>query len=339
MIPSRMLQRRILTIAMERFYIPDRTCPRRPLKKNGTEQKEYEWVSQVEGVPCKLIKEEDTSVILHSFTADVDSFVRIPRDEFIEQFTMASMDGNFILGVKYPGGKLDKTEFHRRKEANDLIVEAIKVCSCKPSLRDKLDQVTKSQGSTKAAKQDEYFAYKTGTKTLKSTENLGDPIFNRSKRWCPPIDIDHEQFKLTKGFPAPLGIRPKDFCLPSQLIHTVTELLVQMARFENSPPEFIEFVSKIPGVHIPSGIHCCKWCGEKVDANQCTSEYKSTTNYIEICHRDPGGMFSPENMYWGHGDCNRRQGGYTEMDRIQDVVRLAKMYPDYRTELLRQLGL
>jgi hypothetical protein len=27
-------------------------------------------------------------------------------------------------------------------------------------------------------------------------------------------------------------------------------------------------------------------------------------------------------MYWGHGECNRRQGGYTEQDRINDAIRL-----------------
>ena len=28
-------------------------------------------------------------------------------------------------------------------------------------------------------------------------------------------------------------------------------------------------------------------------------------------------------MYWGHCDCNRRQGGYTENDRIRDGLRIA----------------
>jgi len=28
-------------------------------------------------------------------------------------------------------------------------------------------------------------------------------------------------------------------------------------------------------------------------------------------------------MYWGHGDCNRRQGGYSEADRIREGFSLA----------------
>jgi len=320
------------------YYIPDRTCPRKPLKKDGKEQKEYEWVAQVEGVPCRFINEDVDSVVVHSFAADVDSTVRIPRTEFVEQFTKAEMDGDFILGVKYPGGRLHVSEFDKRKEANEMVAEAIKIVYDK-SLKDKLNQVSSAQGSLHTVKISEYLAFKDGTRVLKTTENIGDPIFNRNKRWLPPVDIEHDAFKQTKGFPAPIGIRPKDFCLPSQVIKGVVELLVQMARFENSPTELVDFVSKIPGIVIADGSHSCKWCGETVDAKKCTSTYKSATNYIEICHRDPNGMFSPENVYWGHGDCNRQQGGYTEMECIKAAARLANMYPDYRAELLKQLGL
>jgi len=320
------------------YYIPDRTCPRRPLKKNNEEQVKYEWVAQVEGVPCKLLEETASHVILHSFAADVDSRIRVPIAEFTDQFVKADVEDGYILGVKYPGGKLSVAEFDKRKEAIELVAEAVKIV-CDDSLQKKLEQVALSQGSTHTVGVEEYFAYKAGTKVLKSTENFGDPIFNRAKRWLPPVDIGYDTFRQSKGFPAPLGIRPKDFCLPSEVIHGVTELLVQMARFENSPAALVAFVSKIPGVVIPPGVHCCKWCGGTVDAKKCTAEYKSATNYIEICHRDPNGTFSPENMYWGHGDCNRRQGGYTELDRIHDAVRLAQMYPEYKAELLRQLGL
>lgn len=320
------------------FYIPDRTCPRRPLKLNGQERKEYEWIVQVEGVPCKLVEVKDEYVVLHSFAADTGSTVRVPREEFAEQFVKAEMEGDFILGVKYPGGKLHVSEFDKRKGANELVAAALKVVTEK-SLKDKLDQVTKSQGSTHAVTVTEYLDYKAGRRVLASTENLGDPIFNRSKRWCPPIDIDHEEFKKTKGYPAPLGIRPKDFCLPSEMIKGVTELLVQMACFENAPASLVKFVAEIPEVVVPGGVHRCKWCGGTVDAAQCTSKYKSATNYIEICHRDPNAAFTAGNMYWGHGDCNRRQGGYTERDRIEDAIRLLMENPDYRREFADRLQL
>ena len=34
-------------------------------------------------------------------------------------------------------------------------------------------------------------------------------------------------------------------------------------------------------------------------------------NFIEICHKDPNERFLKKNMYWGNGECNRRQGGYS----------------------------
>jgi len=43
-------------------------------------------------------------------------------------------------------------------------------------------------------------------------------------------------------------------------------------------------------------------------------------------------------MYWGHGECNRRQGGYTETERIQDALGLINFNPaDYHPDLLKQL--
>lgn len=314
------------TAAPGRFYIPDRTYPRRPLKKDGEEQKNYEWIAQVEGVPCKLVQETETHVLVHSFTASSDSIVRIPRDEFAAQFVQAEMDGEFILGVKYPGGRLHVSEFDKRNEANDLVARALRVVTDE-ALKDKLTQIIVAQGSTKCVTIPQYNDYAAGRRVLGPTENLGDPVFNRSKRWAPPVDIDHDTFKQTKGFPAPLGIRPKDFCLPSAMMQGVTELLVQMACFENAPPALVSFVFGIPGVVHPGCVHRCKWCGGTVDAAKCTAAYKSTTNYIEICHRDPNAAFSPENMYWGHGDCNRRQGGYDEGECVRDGLRLFMMDP------------
>ena len=60
-----------------------------------------------------------------------------------------------------------------------------------------------------------------------------------------------------------------------------------------------------------------------MDLNDYSSSYMSETNYIEICHRDPNDRFLTRNMYWGHGDCNRRQGGYSEADRIREGLSLA----------------
>jgi hypothetical protein len=296
------------------------------LKKDGTEPDTFEW-AQVEGVPCKLVQETEGHVVLQSFTSDPASVVRVPRDELAAQFVQAEMDGEFILGVKYPGGRLHVSEFDKRKEATALVAKAIACLNVegqdgKTPLQEKLSQLPPSQGSTKCATFTKYFDYMSGRMVLGPTKDLGDPVFNRSKRWAPPVDIDRETFKQTRGFPAPLGIRPKDFCLPSEMTKSVTELLVQMACFENAPPALVAFVSTIPGVVLPDCVHCCKWCDETIDADQIAAQYKSKTNYAEICHRDPNAAFSPGNMYWGHGDCNRRQGGYDEGECVRDGLRL-----------------
>jgi hypothetical protein len=319
------------------YYIPDRTCPRHALKANGEPSKSYEY-AQMEGVPCRLVSRSDILVNLHSFVSDMSTVFQISSDEFQEQFVRAEVVDGFILVSKYPGGRIHVSEFDKRNEATELIHKATKVIGDK-SLEDKLRQLLQTQGSTHAATVPVYLDFKNGKRILKPTENLGDAVFNRSKRWCPPVNIDHDAFKQTIGFPAPIGIRPKDFCLPSELAQAVTVLLVQMAQFENSPAAFVAFVSNIPEVSIPGDIHLCKWCAQPVDAKKCTTKYKSETNYIEICHRDPNQGFSVKNMYWGHGDCNRRQGGYTELDRIDDVVSLIDMNPEYREILLRKLGL
>lgn len=308
------------------YYIPDRTCPRKILKQNGKEQEDTDW-PQVQNVPCLLVKETEDSVILNSFTSLPGKNFQISLAEFKEQFTKTETEDGFIRAPAYPGGGFNSSEFDKRKEASELITKALAKTSDK-TLKSKLKQTLLPQGCSHTSTISDYLKVKSGEKVLGPLESFGDAIFNRTKRWAPPIpnEYSHDEFKQTKGFPAPIGIRTKDFCMPSDIIKGVTELVVQMARFENAEPKFREFVVGL-GVTIPDGHHCCKWCGKSVDANKCTSKYKSATNYIELCHRDPNGMFSDENVYWGHGDCNRRQGGYTELDRADDVAGLANQDP------------
>ncbi len=323
---------------MSSYYISKKTFPRQCLTVKGIPYKEFEWV-QIEGVPCALIQNEvdENGIIqaatLNSFTSDPDKHFKVTGAELEEQFTPAilSRDGYIQSLTKYPDGKLHTSEFQKRVDVKNLAALFSKIPN--EDLQSKLKQTLVSQGSTHAITIPAYHDYINGTKKLKSTENFGDPIFNRSKRWCPPIDISFEEFKASPSYPAPLGVRPKDFCLPSEIILSCTELIQQMASFANSDPTFVEAVTKnILATYniapLPTAF-CCKWCSKEIDANKCKSEYKSSTNYIEICHRDPNDRFLPRNVYWGHGDCNRRQGGYTERDRIEDAITLLKNNPEY----------
>ena len=126
-------------------------------------------------------------------------------------------------------------------------------------------------------------------------------------------------------YPYPLGIRPKDFCLPSELLDTVVEMLTQICSMKNVDKELFETLNKefekkklLVRIDTKRPYHCCKYCSKPLDAEEYSSEYKSETNYMEICHRDPNERFIKENMYWGHGECNRRQGGYSEDERMRD---------------------
>ena len=336
---------------MSAFYISKKSFPRKCLTVKGTVRTEYEWV-QIEGVPCMVIEEHHSDkdelefIIFNSFTSNPDSYFKVSAIELAEHFEKAivNKDG-FIMGLtKYPDGKIHTLEFKKRVDVKNIAALFKKIPN--KDLSSKLEQTLVSQGSTHAATISLFFDYVNGTKKLKSTENFGDPIFNRHKRWCPPINITFEEFKTSPSYPAPLGVRPKDFCLPSEIISSAVELVTQMTRFLHSEDEFVKIIkTSILDVYTPSATvttvalepFCCKWCNKVIDANLCKAEYKSATNYIEICHRDPNDRFLPRNVYWGHGDCNRRQGGYTEEDRIQDAITLLKYNPEYLKKYIDEL--
>lgn len=347
---------------MSQFLISKKSAPRKCLTVKGAVKAEYEWV-QIEGVPCLVLEElhdedgELESIILNSFTSTPDSRFKVTAAELDEHFDRAvvSRDG-FIQGLqKYPGGKIHATEFKAREDVQKIAAVFKRIPN--KDLAAKLEQTLVSQGSTHAATISAYLDYMSGAKKLKSTENFGDPIFNRHKRWCPPIgrragspsaalgaaDITFEEFKASPSYPAPIGVRPKDFCLPSEIISSAVELSSQMCRFLNSDAELAhtlqtQILEPFGGGAQPLEPFCCKWCNKVIDANHCKAEYKSATNYIEICHRDPNDRFVPRNVYWGHGDCNRRQGGYTEEDRIQDAITLLKFNPDYLKKYAAELA-
>ena len=333
---------------MSTFYISKKSFPRQCLTVKGTLRSEYEWV-QIEGVPCMVIEEQYSDegdlefITFNSFTSYSDKYFKVSAEELDEHFDRAVVNKEgFILGLtKYPDGKIHSSEFKKRADVKQI--EALFKKIPNKDLSSKLEQTLVTQGSTHAATIPLYFDYVNGTKKLKSTENFGDPIFNRHKRWCPPIDISFEEFKASPSYPAPIGVRPKDFCLPSEIISSAVELVTQMTQFLNSDAELVSSIkTNILDVYNPTAAaatepFCCKWCNKVIDANFCKAEYKSATNYIEICHRDPNDRFLPRNVYWGHGDCNRRQGGYTEEDRIQDAIILLRSNPEYLKKYMDEL--
>ena len=171
-------------------------------------------------------------------------------------------------------------------------------------------------------------------------------IFNRNCRWCPVADhMSWDDFNQCSSYPFPIGIRAKDFCLPSEMQKVLVEMIRQILTFKNVDQKYREQMQEIfskyniNNVFDNSSCHCCKYCGCEIDMNAYSSQYKSEDNYIEICHRDPNSHFCVKNMYWGHGECNRRQGGYTETERIEDAIGLIENNLGYfPEELMKKLG-
>lgn len=313
------------------FYIANKTMPHAYNTSKG-KSKNPEWM-QVAGVPCVMLKATAEAITLNCFGSSSKRTFDVDVSSFNEHFTQVEPDAEGNLHLDSYPVPVNVSEFRLRDEVSELekkmkkITKDETISECiRTVIKDKLFQMMVSQGCMSTATLEQYFKYKKGELKLGAHQRVGDALFNRASRWMPPVDITYEEFSETSSFPAPLGIRPKDFCLPSELIVTATEMITQIANFEGvSQADFDKIQSVIPGIEkrIP---HVCKYCGSCINIAGYSSSYKSCTNFIEICHRDPEERFIKKNMYWGHGECNRRQGGYSELDRIDDGLRLLMIH-------------
>ena len=311
------------------FYKPKKTFPRKYNTSNG-KSKKMEWL-QIEGCPCEIISINSQYVTFNSFTSVSNRNFSVPLNEFRTDFIKCNVEDDYITNLdKYPEGKIHKSEFKNRekvKEFKEKLEKCLKNSDeklIKTILGDKFWQLFVSQGAPYIGI-DKFIKYKNNELKLNPLCNFGEPIFNRNSRWAPPIDVTFDEFKQSNSYPAPLGIRPKDFCLPSELIRTMEELIRQIINFENIDSTCLETIITDKS----NKKHKCLWCGEVINAHNYSSIYGSKDNFIEICHRDPKKRFLHTNMYWGHGECNRRQGGYSEEERIEDALRLLRNNPDY----------
>lgn len=314
------------------IYIPKTTKPRKYITKSG-ESKQYEYL-QIEGVPCKVIKNKNGNIILNSLVSTKTRRFSVSKDVIKNDFIKGSVNkkGFITNATKYPI-PLNISEFTYRNKFDDFkkkIINIIKTLptKLKKTFNEKFFQLLVSQGCTKTITISKYHKFKNKTLKIGKTQTIGDPIFNRNSRWCPPVEMSYDEFKNSPSYPLPIGIRKKDFCLPSELLETVTELVSQLISFKNSnltDKQKLEF-EKLGIKQVK--IHVCKFCGKELDINLCSSKYSSQTNYMEICHRDPNERFIKKNMYWGHGICNRKQGGFTEEENIISGLRLLLLNPD-----------
>lgn len=305
----------------------------------GGKSKNYQWL-EVEGSPCMINDKNEDGVFLNSFISSSTTKVFFVCNKELDDYVKANIYNDEIIDLpKYPDSKLNLKEFENRKEYNNFLKKMKKsIKDCKNDtlsgiIKDKLISIILPQGSTKCINIDDYILYKDGKIDLKKHKRIGHPIFNRaSNRWCPTIDIDYEDFEKSSSFPAPLGIRKKDYCSPSELIETLTELLKQISMFKNIGNvdkllEMLDIDNK------KCDFHKCQWCNKIIDINEYSSTYKSSSNYIEICHKDPNSRFIKSNVYWGHSECNRKQGNNSEEEFIKQALLLIKNNPKYNNML------
>jgi hypothetical protein len=288
------------------FYIAKKTMPRNFETCSGiSKQQEY---LQVEGVPVKLVNETNEKITLNSLTSSPNRNFSVSKEDFKNDFEPAVIvDGEITNCTKYPCN-IPVDEFTHRDNFEKTIatiknkfVAKIKSKRLSNFIKDKIFQMIQSQGCVKSITLKHYGDYMNGKIKRIKHKRIGDPIFNRNSRWCPPIpdNYTYDEFETSPSFPAPIGIRSKDFCLPSQLITTITELIKQSLSFKNVDPIHKEaFKGLFPEITYEKGNHKCKYCGIDIDIALYDSRYKSKENYIELCHRDPRYSYSPNNVYW-----------------------------------------
>jgi len=305
-------------------------------KINKTTTQEY-WLC--EGVPCIIVKEENDVIYLRPFNSD--KTFEIEKDIYDTHFTIAIVDTEYVYCDRYPSKKVAKKEFDIKPIlSKSILISSIpNITSNFKMLIDKAYQdAYHSKGSVKCINMKDYKCYVSGDKVLTKLENIGDPKFNRHVRHSPPIykEYSYNDFKNSNSFPAPIGISYEDFALPSEQNMVLIELLEQLFNTIGAP-ECPENIRTLLNITIRRDTHRCRWCNEVMNITDVDQTYCSSVHSINFCHIDPLIGTKPKNIYIGHCNCNREQGGYSEFERIEQVLRLlsnnTEMYQKYKSTL------
>jgi len=287
-------------------------------------------------VPCKVISNDGVNIKLLPFNGKSVSI--ISKENFETEFYHLESDETHVYTPIYPDGKLALSEFDIKKNSIKKIKNYFKGTNILPLIEKSEQDSFHSKGNQFCVTFDIYNSFKSGTKTSK-LERIGDPIFNRSTRHSPPISktFTREDFEKSSSYPAPIGIREEDFALPSEQNKILIELLNQIFSCKNAP-ECPEEIKSELGLTIKQNSHMCLWCGEIMDISELNQEYCSKEHSINFCHRIPEIGTKIGNVYIGHCSCNREQGGYSEEQRVEQIIRLAKYNSYYREKILQSLA-
>lgn len=180
---------------------------------------------------------------------------------------------------------------------------------------------------------EDYDRHKANNFNANTLSSIGNPYFNRKPRWAPVADPDLHNSNRN-SHPAPTGIRTSDYASLKHCNEIYLELLCQLFSMEYSSPLPKEISEYLSGKPIKN-THKCHYCGEFMALDLFLGQaYKSKEHAINFCHMDPdekAQSTKPGNVYFGHTSCNRKQGGFSEKERILDGLRLLNLH---RTQYL-----
>lgn len=296
--------------------------------------KQEEWICQ--GVPCVVISGDEEFVRLKPFNKS--GIFNVQIEVFHENFVDLKRDESFVYVEQYPGGKIPIAEFNVSPLSISELKKYFRSNQSLVKLLEKAEQDSfVGKGNTFCINISDFHRYNSKNESTK-LERVGDPIFNRAARHTTPIPstFTREDFEKSPGFPAPMGIRAEDFTLPSEQNDILREMLTQIFNCVNAPVCPEKFCEQL-GIKVNPNSHMCEWCGEKMDISELNQEYCSKEHSVNFCHRDPVVGTRKGNVYIGHCSCNREQGGYSEEQRIMQIIRLAKYNPLYREMILNEL--
>lgn len=307
------------------FIAINRTLPQ--LKKNL-------WVCQ--NVPCKIVSITKTTIHMLPFNSKTIASFKL--NEIIKkEYKYLESDETYVYIPNYPEGRVPISEFNVKQISLKNLKKHFKDTSMLKAIEKVEQDSFHSKGNQFCATINEYNNYKTNPTTSK-LERIGDPIFNRSVRHSPPISktFTRKNFEDSFSYPAPIGIRYEDFAWPSEQNEICIELLSQIFSCKNAPKCPEELKTEL-GIIIKENSHMCLWCGELIDISELNQEYCSKEHSINFCHRVPAYGTKKGNVYIGHCSCNREQGGFSEEEHIEQVIRLVKHNPSYREKILQSL--
>lgn len=288
-------------------------------------------------VPCKILSNNGSDIRLLPFNSKTP--IKISNKTFEDEVVYLESDDIYVYVSSYPNNRVPISEFDIKPLSIKKLKQYFKDKNILSAIEKAEQDSFHSKGNQFCATIDKYNKYKIDPTTSK-LERLGDPIFNRSVRHSPPIPktFTYEDFKKSSSYPAPIGIRDEDFAWPSEQNEILIDLLNQIFSCKNAPECPEKFISEL-GLTIKPNTHTCLWCGVLMDISELNQEYCSKEHSINFCHRTPEFGTKKGNVYIGHCSCNREQGGYSEEQRINQIIRLAKFNPSYIEKILQGLTL